>query len=174
MVTHTDVDSLMDSFAKQYEVMCEEPIVFCDSFADKIVSNYHNVVNADLGGWLGNGSNPDRHKRASLIELCIMEAMPIEHSDEQTKAGLNAEVAMMFARSVVLQYYHRSELFESEHKLAYIPVFDSAHLKWLFFCETERFPIMSNAMTWFLYDLLIVERYTREYGSPLIGDPNLQ
>lgn len=100
----------------------------------------------------------DRHKICSLTELIIAHLQPVDHEDENKKLELSSRLAYYCALNILGCWDNNitSELYVSES-------FEREHLTWLRNINrcSEDFPIFSNAATWYLVELLFLERTAR-------------
>lgn len=135
----------------------------------KALAVYLRTMEKGVEVLLRRGSRPDRHKRASAIEMSIMDVCPVHHRDDERARQLNAMFAMSLARATILSYWWRLELDES---IVHVDPFEEAHLLLLYHLSDGVYPIVSNACTWYLYDILIQERYIHKHGGPIEGDPS--
>lgn len=97
----------------------------------------------------------DRHKICSLTELVIAHQQPIEHDDEEKKNDLCARLAHYCALNILGGWDNNitDSMYVSES-------FEREHLTWLRNLNrcSEDFPIFSNAATWYLVEVIFLER----------------
>jgi hypothetical protein len=106
----------------------------------------------------GGKGHIDRHKIASMFELLIVHHRPIKHTDEQIADDLNARFAFFVAINIIASWngIAGADLYVSES-------FDREHRTWLkqLNMYSESWPIFSNAATWYLVELVYLERTGR-------------
>ncbi len=104
----------------------------------------------------GGKGHIDRHKIASLFELLIVHHSPIKHPDESIAEDLNARFAFFVAINIIASWngIASTDLYVS-------PTFDREHRTWLkqLNHHNESWPIFSNAATWYLVELIYLERH---------------
>jgi hypothetical protein len=106
----------------------------------------------------GTHGHIDRHKIASLFELLIVHEQPLLHGDAAIAADLNARLAFFVAINIIAAWngITADDLYVSES-------FDREHRTWLNQLSRYRegWPIFSNAATWYLVELVYLERIAR-------------
>lgn len=109
----------------------------------------------------GHEVTVDRHKICSLTELVITHLQPVDHAEETKKLDLSARFAHYCALNILGCWDSKitTGLYVSES-------FEREHLTWLRNLNrcSEDFPIFSNAATWYLVELLFLERTERSAG----------
>lgn len=97
----------------------------------------------------------DRHKIASLLELLIVHHQPFSHDEAPVQSDLNARAAFFVATNVIGNWgvVETDDLYVSDS-------FDREHRTWLTQLNehSEGMPIFSNAATWYMVELLFIER----------------
>lgn len=103
----------------------------------------------------GGKGHIDRHKIASMFELLVIHHRPIKHADDSIADDLNARFAFFVAINIIASWngITGSALFVSD-------TFDREHRTWLKQLNrySEGWPIFSNAATWYLVELIYLER----------------
>ncbi len=134
-----------------------------ESLVDRINSQYwelmHDQVRCRIQAVNGVEPRADRHKIASLTELLIVCCAPIKHPDKAIANDLNARAAFFVATHIIGNWgkVDIGDLQVSES-------FTREHLAWLTQLPKyqEGWPIFSNAATWYLVELTLIERQLRE------------
>ncbi len=103
----------------------------------------------------GGKGHIDRHKIASMFELLIVHHRPIKHEDDGIADDLNARFAFFVAINIIASWngIAGADLYVSD-------TFDREHRTWLKQLNkySEGWPIFSNAATWYLVELVYLER----------------
>ncbi|MBI5919600.1 MAG: hypothetical protein HY849_09550 [Nitrosomonadales bacterium] len=113
--------------------------------------NYRHLIKSKSGGEVV----VDRHKIASLTELLIVTEQPITCKDVQDALSLNARLAYYTASNIIGNW--------NADKVTGLMVsesFHTQHLVWLrnIVNATNLSPVFSNAATWYLAELIYLER----------------
>ena len=133
----------------------------------EIASNVIDLINEDYWSQMsesvriricppnGKSVRADRHKIASLFELLIVHHQPFLHPESSIQIDLNARAAFFVATNIIGNwgYVNSGDLYVSQS-------FDREHRTWLIQLNehSEGLPIFSNAATWYLVELLFIER----------------
>lgn len=101
-----------------------------------------------------NGVPPtlDHHKIMSALEICIVHAETIRHTDPDIQRILNAQFAFFVAKTVMHAWTPQIQ------ELPPLQPFDRAHMSWLIHLGEEGYPYFSNSATWYCYELYCLER----------------
>ena len=166
-LSDSDMSLLFEGFRKCHDAESKQAIEWQDN-ADKQIQQLYSTAIKKYILPLLQDTKPDRHKRASVLEMSIMATLPIVIDDQAIRSQLNAEFAMTAAKAIILQYWYPVDL---DKEILRLEAFERAHICWLMHLSPESYPFISNAISWYLFEQLIGERYTRQRGHPLEGNP---
>lgn len=147
-----DIEVWLSCYAQLSEKLFAQPISYMDGAARFINSLYWETLESKVRPALLRAADAritiDRHKIASLTELCICYYQPILLDDESEKSEQNARLAFYVAQNIIGNWNAENirTLFVSES-------FNREHLTWLRYLNyVSDFPIFSNAATWYLFE----------------------
>ncbi|MDP2794798.1 MAG: hypothetical protein Q8O25_12115 [Sulfurisoma sp.] len=163
---HRRLDEITTWFSRFAEYCLEEGgigIGFKAGIQSLINSAYweqmDEVVRPKIISGTPNGeARADRHKIASLMELMIVHAQPVTYGNPEIAEDLNVRLAFYVATNIIGNWNSEKceNLYVSES-------FDREHRTWLRRVNTkaEGMPVFSNAATWYLVELLYLERVAK-------------
>lgn len=163
-----DVRNWLKYFAEDCLAELGGTVSYIDEAAEQINHFYWETleerVRPRITSATGKEVTVDRHKICSLTELVIAYVQPVDHSDPVKKNDLSARLAYFCALNI-LGCWDK----EVVSDLAVSESFEREHLTWLRHLNkcSEDFPIFSNAATWYLVELVFLERSERRYS--LVG-----
>ena len=166
-LTETDIVMLFEDFSRLFTQESGNKLDWIPNAQDELHGTYDATVKKHILPLLPN-SSADRHKRASVLEMCIMHVLPIKNADEKVRLRINADLAFVAAKSIIMQYWFPVDIEETMFRLE---PFEENHLQWLKHVSSESYPFVCNAIGWYLFEQIIEERYMRARGHSLQGNP---
>lgn len=149
-------------FAEDYENSFHKQCLIDDKKVSLINSTYWETIEEHIRPrMISNGTKRiiDRHKIASTLELCVCCIAPLEHDDKETKNDINARLAFYIGLNIIGNWSPDkiTTLFVSDQ-------FHREHMAWLREVNANRreLSIFSNAATWYLVELLCIERSSKK------------
>lgn len=142
-------------FQVAYLEQFEEELVFVENAAQSLNGCYWEVIEEYIRPYLKRTSSEDKidhHKIISVMEVCVMHLLPINHPDEQSKEDLNSQLAIFIGKTILLSWNDEIK------DIVDLPTFEREHLTWLKCVSIEGYPYFSNAATWCLFEQLCIEK----------------
>lgn len=111
-------------FKEQFGIMVE----YIPNAAEKLNDMYWQTLDEKVRPFLEHelDHNVDRHKIASLMELCIMCVQPLPHKVEQTRRIINSQFAITVAKMIIAQW-QGSKAVNKELFMRMTPSFNKEH-----------------------------------------------
>ena len=161
----SEISKWFDYFERDFLANFGQELIFNCYAIDQNNSDYWElledeirpkIIKADARNVASSGSIKilvDRHKIASLTELLIMHHCPTVSTNDEYGRTINARLAFYVAQNIIGNWKHGYK------NLKVSDSFNREPLTWLKLCaDCGAAPVFSNAATWYLVELVFLER----------------
>lgn len=154
-----DFHAWIDYFSRDYVSRGNDPLVWEEDAAEYLNDSYWQILEHEIRPIMARKQGVDdpvidHHKIISVLEICIVHAEPVHHTDPRKRLFRNADFALFVARTF---------LYDWTPVLRRVPFprdFEREHMTWLLNLGPEGYPCFSNAATWYCFELYCNEWIT--------------
>lgn len=156
-----EIETWLAYFSRLSRELLSQHVTYKHNIAQCINDTYWESIESRVRPKMLRVSNNkvviDRHKIASLTELCVCFLQPIEGAgDKEACLDLNARLAYFMALNIIGNWNA-----EKVRTLFVSDTFEREHITWLKYVNQDKdFPVFSNAATWYLVELYCKLRST--------------